>query len=285
MISFPTLGYNVRLGNKMFQYAFLRSTANRLGVKFYCPSWQGELLFTLNDQDERVSQPEGITKHYRQESNNPGFSADALNIEDNTEIFGYFQSEKYYHKSELVRQWFSFQPEKIASIQDKFKEFDFTDSVGIHLRFGDVVGQLKRPPMRRGYYKKALSYIPNKNSIVIFSDEPERAKQLLEGVADNPFFVTGNQNYEDLFLMTQCRHFICSYSTFSWWGAWLGTQEDRVVIYPQEGQYRPGYGNKAKGTSCENWQEIPSLRGFFDDYRLVSRLEKRLPRFISKLFY
>ncbi len=144
MISFKKLGDGVRLGNQMFQYAFLRVTAKRLGVKFYCPSWKGETLFNLNDQDEKVDQPEGITKEYKQLST-PGYSEDAHNIEDGTEIFGYFQTEKYYDDHELVRQWFSLKEEKIGSIKEKFKDFDFSNSLGIHLRFGDVVGQLKRP--------------------------------------------------------------------------------------------------------------------------------------------
>lgn len=288
MISFTKLGNGVRLGNRMFQYAFLRSTAQRLGVKFYCPSWKGEELFNLNDEDEKVDQPEGITKEYQEISSNPGYNEDAKNIEDGTEIFGYFQTEKHYDHPDLVRQWFTFKEEKINSIKEKFKDFDFSNSVGMHLRFGDVVGQLKRPPMRRIYYQKALSYIPNPNKILVFSDEPERAKNLLEGLAENFFFVTGNQNYEDLYLMTQCQHFICSYSTFCWWGAWLGgdaQENNRVIVYPKEGQYRPGYGPKAEGVSAKNWIELQSLRTFWDDYRVASRLEKRLPQSMVKFFY
>lgn len=284
MISFPNLGKGVRLGNQMFQYAFLRSTAQRLGVKFYCPAWSGDSLFTLNDQEERVSQPEGITKQYRQVSN-PGFSEDALSLQDGTEISGYFQSDKYYDNPDLVRQWFSLKEEKIASIRDKFSHLDFANSVGMHLRFGDVVGQLKRPPMRQAYYKKSLSYIRDPGLILVFSDEPERAKQLLDGLSGNFLFLSGHKNYEDLYLMTKCQHFICSYSTFSWWGAWLGGERERTIIYPKEGQYRPGYGRKAEGVSCESWIEAQSLRGFLDDYRLVSRLEKRLPTSLMNFFY
>lgn len=287
MISFRKLGDGVRLGNQMFQYAFLRSTAQRLGVKFYCPPWKGEPLFNLNDQDEKVSQPEGITKEYQQLST-PGYSDDAHNIEDGTEIFGYFQTEKYYDHPELVRQWFSLKEEKIKSIKEKFNNFDFSNSIGMHLRFGDVVGQLKRPPMRRSYYQKALSYIPRQDKILVFSDEPQRAEDLLKGLSDNFFFVKGNQNYEDLYLMTQCQHFICSYSTFSWWGAWLGGDakaKNRVIVYPKEGQYRPGYGRKAQGVCCDDWIEIQSLRTFWDDYRVVSRLEKRIPKSMVKFLY
>lgn len=51
MISFTQLGKGVRLGNIMFQYPFLRTTAQRLGVKFYCPSWKGDELFNLYENN------------------------------------------------------------------------------------------------------------------------------------------------------------------------------------------------------------------------------------------
>jgi len=43
----------------------------------------------------------------------------------------------------------------------------------------------------------------------------------------------GDENgFADLWLMTQCRHFITANSTFSWWGAWLGSGENKVVLTP-----------------------------------------------------
>jgi hypothetical protein len=49
MISFPKLGNYGRLGNQLFQYAFLRSSARRLGVQFHCPKWDGGDIFDLDD--------------------------------------------------------------------------------------------------------------------------------------------------------------------------------------------------------------------------------------------
>ena len=53
MISFSKLGEYGRFGNQLFQYAFLRTQAKKLGVKFYCPKWIGDKIFDLNDQDEK----------------------------------------------------------------------------------------------------------------------------------------------------------------------------------------------------------------------------------------
>ena len=65
MISFERLGEE-GLGNQLFQYAFLRSMARRLGVSFYCPSWIGDQVFDLDDGGERAAAPVGIDKWFRQ---------------------------------------------------------------------------------------------------------------------------------------------------------------------------------------------------------------------------
>jgi hypothetical protein len=71
----PELG---RLGNQLFQYVFLRLTARRLGVKFYCPEWIGDEIFELDDSSERSDNPENITKFYNEPKNYFGFNENAL---------------------------------------------------------------------------------------------------------------------------------------------------------------------------------------------------------------
>ncbi len=55
MLSFSKLGEHGRLGNQLFQYAFLRTQAERLGVPFYCPHWTGDDVFTLEDEPQRIN--------------------------------------------------------------------------------------------------------------------------------------------------------------------------------------------------------------------------------------
>ena len=42
----------------------------------------------------------------------------------------------------------------------------------------------------------------------------------------------GRANYEDLYLMSHCKHHIIANSSFSWWGAWLGCRPGKRVFYP-----------------------------------------------------
>ena len=97
MISFSKLGMRSRLGNHLFQYAFLRSTAQRLGVKFYCPYWIGDTVFCLDDEDERSDSPSGIVEVYKEPYHYTGFNQLAFQISDGTDIEGYFQTEKYFY--------------------------------------------------------------------------------------------------------------------------------------------------------------------------------------------
>ena len=70
----------------------------------------------------------------------------------------------------------------------------------------------------------------------VFSDDPAATKKSLTLPEDRTVYVSHNRGdenaYADLWLMQQCRHFITANSTFSWWGAWLGGGEDKLVVTP-----------------------------------------------------
>jgi len=71
---------------------------------------------------------------------------------------------------------------------------------------------------------------------VVFSDRPQEAKARLPLAQSRMTLVHHNHGdamaYADLWLMTQCQHFIIANSTFSWWGAWLAEYPDKIVIVP-----------------------------------------------------
>jgi hypothetical protein len=66
----------------------------------------------------------------------------------------------------------------------------------------------------------------------VFSDDMAWCRQAFH-VVDRISFVEGcTGEDEELQLMTHCRHHIISNSSFSWWGAWLGTYADKIVLTP-----------------------------------------------------
>lgn len=278
----------------MFQYAFLRVTAERLGVKFFCPPWMGDDIFLLNDEKERVKQAIDIDKTYIEPIWNVGFNEDALGIEDGTEIEGYFQTEKYYPDSEKVRGWYTLRGEKIATVEEKYKHIDFSRSVGLHLRFGDI----KKSPAcyvfyipSVDYYVRALSHIRHKEKILVFSDEIESVKKHLKKIGRDVIYIEGNKDYEDLHLMSLCHDFICSGSTFSWWGAWLNSHLDKTIVVPKEGAFRPACPKKNDDFWPDGWIRESAavgdcplwIRFYFRHMRLFKLLLKNF-NFLIRIF-
>lgn len=113
-----------------------------------------------------------------------------------------------------------------------------SNSVLVHIRRGDYVA--KRMHDLGGictekYFNEAIALIEDKINaphFYVFSDDINWARNAF---GETKFtYISGNENTpeEDLRLMMSCKHAIISNSTFSWWGAWLIKNSDKVVICP-----------------------------------------------------
>lgn len=87
------------------------------------------------------------------------------------------------------------------------------------------------------YYREALTVIydrvDNKLPVYCFSDDPDWVKSELH--LENSLVVDwnkGDESWQDMYLMSLCHHNIIANSTFSWWGAWLNTNKDKIVVAP-----------------------------------------------------
>lgn len=286
MISFQLLGQRGQFGNQLFQYAFLRTTAKRLGVEFYCPKWIGDELFNLDDQDERVGEPINISKSFIQPISEPGFLEEAIDVTDGTDVVGWFQSEKYFDSTTNVMNWYQFK-EKITSIERRYSHIEFNNSVSISLRLGKDYDRARHifplPPAQ--YYAKALSHIGERENILVFSDEPGLAKSYLSGLnRSNLLFVEGPTAVEQMHLISLCRDNIITNSTFAWWGAWLNKNPEKIVVLPKE-WFRPGCGMRMKNIECDDWIQLPVLSPLVDHYiswRLRYRIKRKKNHVVKK---
>ena len=43
----------------------------------------------------------------------------------------------------------------------------------------------------------------------------------------------GEDSWQDMMLMSRCRHHVICNSTFSWWGAWLNPRKEKIIIAPE----------------------------------------------------
>ena len=172
------------------------------------------------------------------------FHEDVLSAPDNSYIDGYWQSEKYFKDVEdIIRSDFTLKPEMATINQEFTKQISSCDSVSLHIRRGDYVSNSVINEYHGScsleYYQEAVAKIATcvKNPhLFIFSDDLNWAKEHLN--FNYPIkFITHNgaeKSYEDLRLMSLCKHNIIANSSFSWWGAWLNTNPGKIVIAPKK---------------------------------------------------
>jgi hypothetical protein len=142
-------------------------------------------------------------------------------------LSGYFQSEKYFIEYEKeIRSLFSPPKEVIDYLGIKYGDLGMYTS--LHVRRGDYVNQQAyHPTCSIDYYMQAIEKIGAKD-ILIFSDDIAWCRSKFKG--HNYTFVSGNLDYQDLYLMSMCKSNIIANSSFSWWGAWLGN--NTAVVAP-----------------------------------------------------
>jgi hypothetical protein len=269
MISFSKLGNYGRLGNQLFQYAFLRLTARRLSTQFFCPKWDGDDIFNLQDEAERASAPVGILHHFDPHPQ-AGFTPDALSIGDHTEIQGFFQSEKYYPDKQLVRDWYTFRNEIVTEVEQLYGEILKQDCVSFSLRIDIDYGNTREyfPLYPLSYYKKSLSVINPRGYILVFADRPDLAREFFSALKGyNLIFVDNLNGPQQLYLMTRCRANVITNSTFACWGAWLNSHPERIVVAPTS-WCRPGVPNPVADILCDDWVKISGTIPLFDHFQV-----------------
>jgi hypothetical protein len=122
------------------------------------------------------------------------------------------------------------------------------DRVSIHVRRGDYVKfHTSFPPIHRRYLQPAIKFFTDRGykKFLVFSDDIEWCVEHFKSY-DGDFLYSGGQNeFQDLSLMANCTHNIIANSSFSWWGAWLNQNPNKIVIspHPQAGNW---FGQRVK---------------------------------------
>jgi hypothetical protein len=237
MITFNLLGRYGRFGNQMFQYAALFSIAKtrkyQFGIPYNVKSENPYMNMCLNEAFENLSAKDSSNFVPIQRTQESAFTYNAgiFGISDNTDIVGYFQSEKYFvdYRNDLLKE-FAFKEsilQKATDVRSVTKE----PVISVHLRMGDyknLVG--KHPIMEKEYYQQALDILPKDLLIIGFSDEPEQASKIFDSLGRKYFITNPDDQYTDMCTMTLCDYHVIANSSYSWWGAWLS--DTKKVIAP-----------------------------------------------------
>ena len=182
-------------------------------------------------------------KRYFQERQSH-FDNKVFDISNDCYVDGYYQSEKYFKEIEdIIRQDIAVKTE-IQGIDDEMAtKIQSVNAISIHIRRGDYASDTETTSYHGlcslEYYKKAIRMISEKVSnphFFVFSDDHEWVKKNI--ILSYPTtYVDHNgpdKNYGDLRLMSLCKHFIIANSSFSWWGAWLAKNPNKIVIGPKK---------------------------------------------------
>lgn len=164
---------------------------------------------------------------------------------------GYFQSERYFAPvADQLRKHLQFRKAPSPENAKLLHQINSCMAVSLHVRRGDYLTPLNQKIFGNictpDYYQKAISMIikdVEQPSFFVFSDDIEWAKANIY-ISDFPVHYvninTGHTPYEDLRLMSNCRHHIIANSSFSWWGAWLNPRADKIVLAPPAWIHDPG---------------------------------------------
>ncbi|MES2133275.1 MAG: alpha-1,2-fucosyltransferase [Bacteroidota bacterium] len=160
---------------------------------------------------------------------------------ENTYLQGFWQSELYFKEYEKeIRKAFQFNQTIIEACKSFSDMIQHSNSVSLHIRRGDYVNNPSANKFHGlcspQYYENAVKHIAalqGQIEIIVFSDDIAWCKENLKFDFPIHFLETGSA-YNDLYLMTQCRHNIIANSSFSWWGAWLNAHPDKIVVGPKQ---------------------------------------------------
>jgi hypothetical protein len=265
------------LGNQLFQYAFgtflckQRNESLKLDISSLGSSKDTKREFKLdkfNIKTNIASQKE-INKYKPSDFSdflhkkilrqfNIGWKSTLLQSKS-TYFEGYWQSYKYFTaiRNQLLSEITL--KNTITNIYQEFLEkIKNSNSIAIHIRHGDFIKNKSHGICDINYYQNAIEIIKNKitnPTLFIFSDDIPWVKQNLK--TDLPIFYifqTDPDEVQELMLMSQCQHQIIANSTFSWWGAWLNQNPNKIVIAPKKWNNR--YQKYYKYLLPDEWEVI-----------------------------
>jgi len=262
MISFNQLGNLGRLGNQMFQYASLRGIAANKGFDFCIPPQHafGKTDPNVKNCSTNIHTAFDLSKCNKFLKSNKVVEESAYrfdeylfnNCEDNIDLCGYFQSEKYFkHIEDEIRKDFTFKLDVIESCKEIL---DNQEYISLHVRRSDYLHlQSFHPVPPIEYYIEALKKLPDL-PVFIFSDDPEWCSIRSEFDSDRFLISESNPADFDMCLMSMCKYHIIANSSFSWWGAWLAKSEK--VIAPKIWFGPSLIEHDTSDLYCEGWETL-----------------------------
>ncbi|MDD5333374.1 MAG: alpha-1,2-fucosyltransferase [Rhodoferax sp.] len=184
-------------------------------------------------------------------------------VPSNCYLKGYWQSQKYFGKhASVLRSDFTFKALNNRQNDNTIEEINRVNAVSVHVRRGDFLTnpttQAKHGICSIEYYRDAIGYVLQRIErpyFFVFSDDMDWVKGNLKIDAPCQYVDRnhGAESYIDMYLMSLCKHNIIANSSFSWWGAWLNSNPEKIVLAPKNWFVHP---IDTRDLIPENWSVL-----------------------------
>jgi hypothetical protein len=248
MVTFPAVG---RLGNFYFECATAIAYSLEHELEFTVP------FTTTSDYWSPI-----YLKHLQ----NGKYDSSLEKIEIEEKVFEYQElpfEERWRDKNIIIngyRQSYKYFEKYRDEILYLFGHpYEKKNVCSIHARYGDyleIIG--KHIIIDENYLTRAMKIITERtgiNRFKVFSDDLQTFKNRLGHLYDFEYSSNTNET-DDLIEMSCCDSHVNSSSTFSWWGAWLNQNPDKVIVTPTD-WFQKGWCNlNTKDIVPESWIKI-----------------------------
>lgn len=167
-----------------------------------------------------------------------------FSVPDDCYLAGYWQSERYFkHIETAIRQAFAFKHPLTGKNAEVAAQIAKGNAVSLHIRRGDYAKDPKTHAahglLSLSYYQMAVTHLAQaigNPRFLVFSDDIDWARKNLQLDFSCEFIGhnQGTESYRDMQLMSLCDHHVIANSSFSWWGAWLNPNPDKIVLAPKK---------------------------------------------------
>jgi Glycosyl transferase family 11 len=200
----------------------------RLGVaRHWCSRWLYPSLFP-----KEINEP------------SLNFHSECIRAQPPVYLWGYWQDERYFLPiADIIRNDLVIDAEPESRDKDTAALMTEVESVSLHVRRADYVTNQITTSVHGvcglNYYEEAIADMERtlkSPHFFVFSDDPKWCKEHVSSCSPMTFVDhnTAASNYQDLRLMSTCKHHIIANSSFSWWGAWLNRNQQKIVIAPRK---------------------------------------------------
>lgn len=183
-----------------------------------------------------------VSKSYHEHGHQ--FHPEVFDLRGDMHLIGYWQTEHYFKQVEnIIREDFTFKHPATGLNAELLQKINACNAVSLHIRRGDYVTNTSANSFHGlcglDYYNAAVQWLMQHEQnmeLFVFSDDIAWAKENLKYELPMTFIDhnTGKNSWEDMRLMSHCKHNIIANSSFSWWAAWLNPNKEKRVIAPKQ---------------------------------------------------